>query len=733
MAGQRVISKAARSDLGTGFAISLLAVSYALSYGALLFSAPVLTPFVGYAIAAATVTTIVAALMVALLSQFRFAIAGPDSNTVAVLAGFTSLFSASLAQQNVPPETMVAMVLTGIFVITLVTGLAMYLLGRFEFGNIIRFVPVSVAGGFLGAAGILMMLGAWQLALGMSPLAFISSATTDQLTLAKLSAFLAFAAIFLYINTRATNQMALPAAIIASIVLVYIALYAAGIDSEAAQQLGVLFSLSGETTLFFPLLEMTFPDNPFSFIISFLPEILVTAIVSILSLLLISAGIELDRGIDSNLNHELRIHGYTIGLSAFLGGFMGYTSLSRSLLNVHKKSRFPVAAVMVVMSCVALLVFGSYIIPLLPKLSLAALVMFLGFQLAWRWLVESYRVLDRIEYTLILLICFSTVYYGYIVGLSLGVVAGCILFAARASIVNVVRQELSGEAYKSRIVRSRDEEAYLADLSQSIRIYELQGFLFFGTTYNFYAKIKDELENAETPIRHIILSFRHISGIDASAEQGLQKIFLAADRHNCNIMTIELPGNEQRNIARLLKRSPTLIADQNYAAIYDAMEAIEENLLREREFDAGRSTLTDWLTDRFGDAERAQRLYDCLEEREYQHNEIICEQNEPSDELFFLDIGRIDVISHDNPGQPFRIYSYMRHTMLGEMGFVRNEVRSAQLVARGFTVIHVLKRDRFEEMLDASVPEVDSLLQLIAMTMSDRIVSANRTIAELQA
>ena len=361
MAGQRVISKAARSDLGTGFAISLLAVSYALSYGALLFSAPVLTPFVGYAIAAATVTTIVAALMVALLSQFRFAIAGPDSNTVAVLAGFTSLFSASLAQQNVPPETMVAMVLTGIFVITLVTGLAMYLLGRFEFGNIIRFVPVSVAGGFLGAAGILMMLGAWQLALGMSPLAFINSATTDQLTLAKLSAFLAFAAIFLYINTRATNQMSLPAALSFPLFSIYIALYAAGIDSKR-HCCGVLFSLSGETTLFFPLLEMTFPDNPFGFIISFLPEILVI-IVSILSLLLISAGIELDRGIDGNLNHELRIHGYTIGLSAFLGGFMGYTSLSRSLLNVHKKSRFPVAAVMVVMSCVALLVFGSYIIP----------------------------------------------------------------------------------------------------------------------------------------------------------------------------------------------------------------------------------------------------------------------------------------------------------------------------------------------------------------------------------
>ena len=341
--------------------------------------------------------------------------------------------------------------------------------------------------------------------------------------------------------------------------------------------------------------------------------------------------------------------------------------------------------------------------------------------------------LDRFEYVLILVIAFTTLFAGFIFGLGLGLIAGCILFAARASFVSVVRQELSGEAYRSRVVRSADEEAFLRDANSSIRICELQGFLFFGTAYNFYTQIKDELEDDTQPIRHLILSFKHVSGIDASAEQILQKIFLAADKHNVVVSTIELPASEQVSIARLLRRSPALMGDLNYAAIYDAMEAIEENLLRERAFDGLDNSLQVWLEGRVDDRQVAKTLFAALHSEEYAEGEIICRQGDPADAIYFLDTGRIDVVSHDVPGQPFRIYSYMRHTMLGEMGFVRQETRSADLIARGPTTVFSLTRDVYEKLEAAQDPAVDALLQLIAVTLSDRIISANRTIAELQA
>ena len=211
----------------------------------------------------------------------------------------------------------------------------------------------------------------------------------------------------------------------------------------------------------------------------------------------------------------------------------------------------------------------------------------------------------------------------------------------------------------------------------------------------------------------------------------MQKIFYAADKNNCSVSTIELPKRDQLGLARLLRRSPSLIADQNYAAIYDAMEAIEESMLRDRAFDEVAS-LQRWLETRFEDKVAADHLFKALEPQEFEDGEVICRQGDDANEIYFLDRGRIDVVSHDVPGQPFRIYSYMRHTMLGEMGFVRRETRSADLIARGKTVVYALSRDTYAKLEADRDPAIDALLELVSVTLSDRIISANRTIGELQ-
>ena len=727
-----IFTRAAKSDFGAGITIALLSLTYALSYGALLFSSPELSPYISYTIGASLITTIVTVLVVSLLSGIRFSIAGPDSNTVAVLASFIVVLSQSAGQTGLQGKELALFSLSGLCLATLLTALTMFLMGRFRLGNIVRFVPVSVAGGFLAAAGCLMMNGAFYLATGLTLPNLLTSDYSELQTL-KLVGLFGLALFFWALTRYSASQMALPFGIFFSIFVIHGILSYQGISVAEAQDLGLLLNGGGQAEVFFPPLDGVFTAELAAVFIGFLPELIVTVTVTALSILLIIAGIEIDKNIDSDLNHELKIHGYAIGLSGVLGGFIGLVSLSRSLLNAGKQSRFPVAAVITCLLCGVVLIVGGSIISLLPKIALAAMILFLGAQIAYRWLGESYSMLDRNEYILVLLISSTTLYAGFIFGLVLGVVCGCILFAARASFVSVVRQEMSGEGYRSRIVRSADEEVYLGNLNQSIRIYELQGFLFFGTAHNFYTKIKNDLQDKSSPIRHVILSFKHVSGVDASAEQILQKIFLAADKQNASISTIELPTQEQTTVARLLRRSPTLIADQNYAAIYDAMEAIEENLLRERDFEGSRVSLQGWLDSRLGDTEMAEKLFRSLERVDYKSGDIICSQGEEANEIFFLDIGRVDVVSYDIPSQPFRIYSFMRHTMLGEMGFVRKEARSAQLVARGSTTVYSLSRETYDKLEAANDPVIDTLLQLISITLSDRIISANRTIAELQA
>ena len=725
------ITNSARSDIGAGLASALLSLTYALSYGALLFSPPNLLPYVGYTISAALITTIVTVWMVAVNSKIKFSIAGPDSNTVSVLASLIIIISAR-APASLEGNELALFMLMCMCLVSLVTGIIMTLMGHFKLGTIIRFVPISVAGGFLAAAGTLMMKGALFLATGMSVSDMLGFELTDLQSI-KLGALLLFAVCFFLVTHFAKSQVALPVSIFVAILVVHAVFFSSDINIEQAQEMGLLLDTGGAMAVFIPPLHGSLSTDLLLVLVNYAPEIIVVVVVTALSILLILAGIELDRNIDSDLNHELKIHGYAIGLSSLFGGFIGIVSLSRSLLNASMSSRFPVSALITVALCGAVFAFGTSMLSVLPQVTLAGLVLFLGAQIAYRWLIASYSTLDRNEYLLVIIIASTTLYAGFIAGLVLGIVAGCILFAARASFVSVVRQELSGEAYRSRVVRSADEEAQLKQLNKTIRIYELQGFLFFGTAYGFYNKIKDELENQDAPVRHLILSFKHVTGVDASAEQVLQKIFLAADKHNCVISSIEMPRREQISVARLLRRSPAIIKDENYAAIYDAMEAIEENFLRDMAVEGNGASLLSWLQSRISDQKSAEALFNALDEKAYQDGDVICRQGEDANDIYFLDTGRIDVVSNDVPGQPFRIYSFMRHTMLGEMGFMRHETRSADLVARGETVVYSLNRAAFDAMTGKDDATISALLELISVTLSDRMVSANRTIAELQA
>ncbi|MCH1567833.1 MAG: SulP family inorganic anion transporter, partial [Alphaproteobacteria bacterium] len=633
------VTKAARSDIGSGIAIALLSLTYGLSYGALLFSSPLLSPYIGYAISASLVTTIVSASAVAYLSRINFSIAGPDSNSVAVMASLFFLVAQSLTNKGITGELLALSTLTIMVGITLITGLIMFLLGYFRLGNFIRFVPISVAGGFLAAAGCLMVSGAIALATGLDLMNPSSLGNITQLQWGKLAAIIALAATYWYVSGYVANNLALPLAIFASIFVAHAVFVLQGLSIGEAQEMGLLLSVSSETKMFNPATQSTLDAATLATFIEFIPETLAVIFVVGIAILLIIAGIELEQNFDSDLNHELKIHGYAIGLSGLLGGFAGLVSLSRSLLNAEKKSRFPIAAFLTIILCLTVLFVGNQIISLLPQISLAAIILFLGAQIAFRWMVQTYRTLDAIEYLMILVIAGTTLYAGFIAGLSLGVVAGCILFSARASIISIVRSQLSGEAYRSRVVRSKDEEDFLDGVHKTIRIYELQGFFFFGTAHNFYTLIKDELDNQGHDIQHLILSFRHVSGIDASAEQILQKIFYAADKNNCSVSTIELPKRDQLGLARLLRRSPSLIADQNYAAIYDAMEAIEESMLRDRAFDEVAS-LQRWLETRFEDKVAADHLFKALELQEFEDGEVICRQGDDANEIYFLDRGR---------------------------------------------------------------------------------------------
>jgi len=175
-------------DLLAGAICSILSVAYCLSYAALIFSGP-LKQWLSYGVAVTFLSAAIAAAVVALRSSLPFAIAGPDTSTSAVTATLASAMAAQLmagGNTNLLPPVLIVIALA-----TAATGIVLYFLGLSRTGRAIRFIPYPVIGGFLGATGWLMILGAIQVITDQRLTLATLGEFTSALMLSKLGAGLA--------------------------------------------------------------------------------------------------------------------------------------------------------------------------------------------------------------------------------------------------------------------------------------------------------------------------------------------------------------------------------------------------------------------------------------------------------------------------------------------------------------------------------------------------------------
>src|SRR6202790_2008854 len=156
--------RAALNDVIGGSAASVLTVTFGLSYSLLIFAGP-LAPYLSYGVAATLVSSAVIAGTLALGSSLPFAVGGPESSTAAV----TGILASSLVERMAEAGTtapQVAPVLITLGLSTVVTGIVLCGFGITRMGRAIRYVPYPVVGGFLGATGLLIVLGAIRVITG---------------------------------------------------------------------------------------------------------------------------------------------------------------------------------------------------------------------------------------------------------------------------------------------------------------------------------------------------------------------------------------------------------------------------------------------------------------------------------------------------------------------------------------------------------------------------------------
>jgi len=153
-------------NLVAALLVTLVTLSYSISYAALIFNGDDLQPHLAAGIHAALMAAWVVALVVALGSSFHFSIAGPDSNATAILALMASGVAAEVKHLRGSGADAVPTVLLMLAGSALLGGLLVFLIGALRRGRLIRFLPYPVVGGFLAGTGYLVFSGGLKVLTG---------------------------------------------------------------------------------------------------------------------------------------------------------------------------------------------------------------------------------------------------------------------------------------------------------------------------------------------------------------------------------------------------------------------------------------------------------------------------------------------------------------------------------------------------------------------------------------
>jgi SulP family sulfate permease len=346
-----------------------------------------------------------------------------------------------------------------------------------------------------------------------------------------------------------------------------------------------------------------------------------------------------------------------------------------------------------------------------------------------RWLVGSARQLARLEYLSVLAIAFIIVKWGFVPGVSIGVIIGCATFALSAGRINAIKFAFDGTEYRSSLDRGAAELALLAANGRELQGLCLQSYLFFGSANRLYEHVKALLA-AQSQCRFLLFDFKLVTGVDSSATHSFTQIKQAADALGTSLVLV----NMSPALTKSFNNIKFITADILVIPELDrALEACENAIIAAHsDADGDTRSLRDWLTEALGNAEHAELLAAQCQRLEFGPGDVIAHQGEPADSMHFILEGRVGIIVNLEGGRSVRVRSLGRHTTIGEMGLFTGRPRSATVQAEIASVAYELRADAFERLKAERPPLAQALFTFVIGVMAERLSFASRVIGVLQ-
>ncbi|MGO9544347.1 MAG: SulP family inorganic anion transporter [Rhodomicrobium sp.] len=715
-------------DLPAGLAGGLTVFAYCASYAALIFQGDLAdgVPLLvwGFMISAAF-----AGLIAGSLTKLQPLGFGPDSAAAGLLVSLVASVGGSVKANGGSIAESVATTVLALWLTGILSYAAMWLLGYWRAARFFRFVPYSVVAGFLGSTGILLVMAGISLSLGGPFHGKFPAAALTLAGLEKLAASAALAALLLVFRIRLQRRLLLS---LGALLACAFALLLAHLASSSTPGPALFLQNRQDIRPWLPF-EFAMSAGVHWKILAFhLPQMLAAVFVVQISNVVKTSSIEITRSKACDLDAEFQYNGAATLAAAVFGGIGASISTGVSSALTSAGGRTRLSGVFAALFVGSLLLLKVDILNVVPVPFLAGLAIFLGLVL----FIESFRLpllqrawLDLVPAVGIMLICLR---FGHMTGVAAGILLACLMFAYSYAKLGPVKRHVTAASLSSNVVRAKEHTGILRREGDAIHIYWISGYLFFGTSDRLFEDIRRGIEAQRGPqIEYIVLDMAEVTGMDSSAGISLVKLKNLCAGQGIRLIFCGLSYTVEAN----LKTIGLLPAGGERMAFADRNEALawcETGLLAAKgaKPDPAAGKLENWLIEELGE-NATKAILPYFERKPLKENETLYNQGDSAGTIDLVAEGSIAIVLRRGQADGFRLRLMKTQTVVGEMGFFRNSLRTASVVGAGEGVVYSLTREAFDRLEKDSPSAAISFLEFIVRTLADRVDFANRETAAL--
>lgn len=693
--------------------VALAAALYSVSFAVIVYGGP-LSSHLDAGIGLALLGSGLAAVATGLTGSLRGAVTHAQDATALVTASAVSSLVAGMAVTT-SADARFATTVIFIAAATCLTGLFIYIAGRFRMSYLARFMPYPVISGLIVSIGYLLCLGSIELATGhpVDAMSLPVAVLRDDFLLWVPCALWACGMLFL--GRWMPQSRVLSVGILSGLVVFYGVCAATGLSLSEVQAAGLLLG--------------PFPDNGLRTVLSGdilsavdwvgvagnLSVVLALVPLAVVSGILNLQGISVATGQDHDLDRDVKAIGLSNMVSGTAGGLVCYPAMSTSILGTRLDVRPAAPWVVSGFVCLAFAFAGPSVLGLLPRSLFAMVVFFLGFSLLLQTLLNDFRRLPPRDVASVLAILLTTVVAGMFPALLVGVGLSTLTFIVSYARLPFLRTDTTLALRRSIIERAEPNHAILTRLGGQVRILELTGALFFGTAYALRQHIKAATDVETSATRTIVVDFRDVRDVDASAIFSFERTLIDCARKGIVVCLSGLrPDISDRFRRFALFRTLKSVAEPRVFDTLDAaLQCLENEILSEQRALGAAETEPSTFLRELQLAVPDIDLFEVFPVLTVPDGETFVAQGAASREIFILLEGGA-VATVDAPDlEPCVIAKFEPGALIGEMAFYTHAGRTATVTADG--VSRLMRVDLSTASRGGAVPDaLASAFHLIA-------------------